>query len=340
MSTTNCTTKQPYCHLSEVERGKIEPFLSEGLKPAEIARRLGRSRSTISREIKRGTTKQVKQVNGKKIYFDHYFADLTQRHYVEGRQGIYYLKLEKVSEHFLKAFEEAMKASPRVHSVDSFVYAYKEEHPSETVPSTKTLYNYIIYPGLLAIMAIYLINAVLLPKMTNKRTSTQKHLGVSIEERPETINNRFVFGHWEIDSVLGTQKAGEPSILTLVERKTRYAITAYLAGKKAEDVNEVVAELIQQYPIKSITAGNGSEFAALNELEGVQVYYAHAYSSYERGTNENFNGLLREFVPKGKSLKTLTAEDLAKATLAINQRPRRLLNYQTAKTLFGLTQTA
>ena len=68
----------------------------------------------------------------------------------------------------------------------------------------------------------------------------------------------------------------------------------------------------------SITADNGSEFAALNELEGVQVYYAHAYSSYERGTNENFNGLLREFVPKGKSLKTLTAEDLAKATLAIN----------------------
>lgn len=111
MSTTNCTTKQPYCHLSEVERGKIEAFLSEGVKPAEIARRLGRSRSTISREIKRGTTKQVKQVNGKKVYFDHYFADLAQRRYVEGRQGIDYLKLEKVSEHFLKAFEEAMKAS-------------------------------------------------------------------------------------------------------------------------------------------------------------------------------------------------------------------------------------
>ena len=192
---------------------------------------------------------------------------------------------------------------------------------------------------MLAIKAIDLPKAVRLRKKTKKRSST-KHLGVSIEERPETINGRSVFGHWEIDSVLGTQKAGEPSILTLVERKTRYAITAYLAGKKAEDVNEVVAELIQQYPIKSITAGNGSEFAALNELEGVQVYYAHAYSSYERGTNENFNGLLREFVPKGKSLKTLTAEDLAKVTLAINQRPRRLLNYQTAKTLFGLTQTA
>ena len=338
MSTTNCTTTPPYCHLSEVERGKIEAFLSEGLKPAEIARRLGRSRSTISREIKCGTTKQVKQVNGKKIYFDHYFADLAQRRYVEGQQGIYYLKLEKVSEHFLKAFEEAMKASPRVHSVDSFVYAYKEEHPSEIVPSTKTLYNYI-HQGLLAIKAIDLPKAVRLRKKTKKRSST-KHLGVSIEERPETINDRSVFGHWEIDSVLGTQKAGEPSILTLVERKTRYAITAYLAGKKAEDVNEVVAELIQQYPIKSITAGNGSEFAALNELEGVQVYYAHAYSSYERGTNENFNGLLREFVPKGKSLKTLTAEDLAKATLAINQRPRRQLNYQTAKTLFGLAQTA
>ena len=245
MSTTNCTTKQPYCHLSEVERGKIEAFLSEGLKPAEIARRLGRSRSTISREIKRGTTKQVKQVNGKKIYFGHYFADLAQRRYVEGQRGIYYLKLEKVSEHFLKAFEEAMKASPRVHSVESFVYAYKEERPSETIPSTKTLYNYS-HQGLLAIKAIDLPKAVRLRKKTKKRSSTQKHLGVSIEERPETINDRSVFGHWEIDSVLGTQKAGEPSILTLVERKTHYAITAYLAGKTAEDVNEAVAELIQQ----------------------------------------------------------------------------------------------
>lgn len=78
----------------------------------------------------------------------------------------------------------------------------------------------------------------------------------------------------------------------------------------------------------------------MNELEGVQVYYAHAYSSYERGTNDHFNGLLREFIPKGQSLKVITAEDLAEATSAINQRPRRLLGYQSVKTLLEPAQAA
>ncbi|KPJ21700.1 transposase, partial [Streptococcus phocae] len=87
MSTNHSTTKQSYHHLSEAERGKIEAYLSEGLKPAEIARRLGRSRSTISLEIKRGTVKQVKQVNGRKVYFKQYFAETAQVRYSEGRKG-------------------------------------------------------------------------------------------------------------------------------------------------------------------------------------------------------------------------------------------------------------
>ena len=97
---------------------------------------------------------------------------------------------------------------------------------------------------------------------------------------------------------------------------------------------------MESYPIKSITADNGSEFALLSELEGVDIYFAHAYSSHERGTNENFNGLLREFVPKGVSLNKLTQEDLAVYTQAINDRLRRLHNYQSAKKLFELAQTA
>lgn len=339
MSTNYSTTKQPYHHLSEAERGKIEAYLSEGLKLAEIARRLGRNRSTISRELKRGTVKQVKQVNGKKIYYEQYFAETAQIRYSEDRKGSYYLKLEKVSETFLLSFTEAMTAKPRIHSVDTFVHVYRLEHPEEIIPSTKTLYNYI-HQGLLDIKPIDLPKAVRIRKQKKIRPSTKKHLGVSIEERPEDINDRSTFGHWEIDSVLGLKTAGEPSILTLVERQTRFALTVKLPEKKAESVNQAIIDYMESYPIKSITADNGSEFALLSELEGVDIYFAHAYSSHERGTNENFNGLLREFVPKGVSLKELTQEDLDRYTKAINDRLRRIHNYQSAKKLFELAQTA
>ncbi|WP_172793781.1 IS30 family transposase [Streptococcus halotolerans] len=334
MSTNHSTTKQTYHHLSETERGKMEAYLSEGLKPAEIAKRLRRNRSTIYRELKRGTVRQVKQINGKKVYYEQYVAETAQIRYSEGRKGSYYLKLEKVSEAFLLAYTEAMQAKPRIHSVDS----YKFEHPEEVVPSTKTLYNYI-YQGLVDIKPIDLPKVVRIRKKTKSRPSTKKYLGTSIEKRPGDINDRSTFGHWEIDSVLGLKTAGEPSIMTLVERQTRFALTIKLPKKRAEYVNQAVLDYMESYPIKSITADNGSEFALLSDLEGVDIYFAHAYSSHERGTNENFNGLLREFIPKGVSLKGLTLDDLEMYTQAINDKPRRIHNYQSSKKLFELAQT-
>lgn len=232
-----------------------------------------------------------------------------------------------------------MLEKPRVHSVDTFVHTYRLQHVDAVVPSTKTLYNYI-HQGLLEIKVIDLPRAVRIRKKFNKRPSTKKHLGKSIEERPEEINNRSRFGDWEIDSVLGGKTIGEPSILTLVERQTRYAVTKKLVEKKAEYVNQAVLECMKPYPIKSITADNGNEFSSLSKIEGLDVYLAHAYSSYERGTNKNFNGLLREFIPKGSSLKKLNPTLLEDYTKAINERPRRIHGYQSAKKLFELTQTA
>ena len=339
MSTNYSTTNQSYKHLSEAERGEIEAYLSVGLKPAEIARRLGRNRSTITREMNRGYITQVKQVNGQKVYYQHCYADAAHNRYRQAREGSYYLKLDRVSDDFLTKFTEAMREKPRVHSVDTFVYTYRLQHVDAVVPSTKTLYNYI-HQGLLEIKVIDLPRAVRLRKKFNKRPSTKKHLGKAIEERPEEINSRSRFGDWEIDSVLGGKAVGEPSILTLVERQTRYAVTKKLVEKKAEYVNQAVLECMKLYPIKSITADNGNEFSSLSKIEGLDVYFAHAYSSYERGTNENFNGLLREFIPKGASLKELSQNLLEDYTKAINERPRRIHGYQSAKKLFELAQTA
>ena len=339
MSTNYSTTNQSYKHLSEAERGEIEAYLSVGLKPAEIARRLGRNRSTITREINRGSITQLKKVNGQKVYYQHYYADAAHNRYRDARETSYYLKLDRVSNDFLTKFIEAMREKPRVHSVDTFVHTYRLQHVDAVVPSTKTLYIYI-HQGLLEIKGIDLPRAVRIRKKFNKRPSTKKHLGKSIEERPEEINNRSRFGDWEIDSVLGGKTIGEPSILTLVERQTRYAVTKKLVEKKAEYVNQAVLECMKLYPIKSITADNGNEFSSLSKIEGLDVYFAHAYSSYERGTNENFNGLLREFIPKGSSLKKLNPTLLEDYTKAINERPRRIHGYQSAKKLFELTQTA
>lgn len=338
MSNFNFTIKHSYRHLSEAERGQIEAYLAEGLKPAEIARRLGRNRSTISREIKRGSVKQVKWINGKKVYYKQYFSDAAQNRYIKNKEGIYYLKLAKVTENFLSAFTEAMKSKPRVHSIDTFVHFYKLKHPNETVPSTKTMYNYI-HQGLMAIKPIDLPKVVRIRRKYKIRPSTKKHLGVSIEQRSKTINDRSTFGHWEIDSVLGLNATGEPSILTLVERQTRFALTVKLPEKKANYVNQAVLNYIEHYPIKSITADNGSEFALLNEIDSIDVYFAHAYSSHERGTNEHFNGLLREYIPKGTSINGLNEEDLEAYTQAINNRPRKIHNYQSAQKLFEIART-
>ena len=109
-----------------------------------------------------------------------------------------------------------MREKPRVHSVDTFVHTYRIQHVDAVVTSTKTLYNYI-HQRLLEIKVIDLPRAVRIRKKFTKRLSTKKHLGKSIEERPEEINNRSRFGDWEIDSVLGGKTVGEPSILTLVE---------------------------------------------------------------------------------------------------------------------------
>ena len=123
MSANFPTTNQSNKHLSEAERGKIEAYLSVGLKPEEIARRLGRNHSTITREINRGFVTQVKQVNGQKVYYQHYYVDAAHNRYHHAREASYYLKLDRVLDDFLREFTEAIREKPRLHSVATFLHA-------------------------------------------------------------------------------------------------------------------------------------------------------------------------------------------------------------------------
>lgn len=231
---------------------------------------------------------------------------------------------------------KALVAKLRCYSIDSFIQTYKEEQPLEIIPSTKTIYHYIA-DGLLPLKPLDLPKMVNIRKYSKCKPNTdQKTIGKSIEERPERINNRSEFGDWEIDLVLGKKTKNEAVVMTLVERQTHFAVAVKLVNKKAESINIAVRDLLSQYPITSITSDNGSELSRLSDLKGVDSYFVHPYSSHERGSNENFNGLLRKFLPKSQSLNPVTEEELNRYVSVINNRPRYLHNYKTAKFLFGL----
>jgi len=213
-------------------------------------------------------------------------------------------------------------------------------HSSDEMVCTKTLYNYADL-GLLPIENIDLPEKL---KRNTKSSSTRKNrkiLGKSIEERPETVNLREEFGHWEIDSVLGKKKDTKPAIMTIVKRKTRMSLWIKIKDHSSMAIDEALQSLVNRFGtkksevFKSITGDNGSEFANLSNIEnnGISVYF-HPYTSCEKGTNECHNKMLRQFIPKGKSIDDYSAEDILFFSDVINELPRKILNYHTPEELF------
>jgi IS30 family transposase len=335
-----------YTHITKIERGRIEEMVRAGKGVREISRLLERSVSTISEELKRGTVHQIK--NDKDVYI--YYADRAQGRYEKNRKNSVQRSFEeKYSVKFFEALAVALKAKPRQDSVDTFVFKYKQLHPEEGVPSTSVVYR-LIDEGALG---KYGIKSYHLPKKMSrkpkgegtKRTkgTNKKVLGTSISERPVEANERKEFGHYEADLVIGKKEQGEDAVLTLVERVTRQAFVRRVSSREAGVVYDVLENLVGEIGtlnIKSITFDNGSEFSSMANLTGTDVYFAHAYSSFERGSNENFNGLLREYMPKGKSFNTYSDEEIAIYQDCINNRLRKILGYKSAAEAYALQVAA
>ena len=161
---------------------------------------------------------------------------------------------------------------------------------------------------------------------------------VSIAERPAAVEQRAEFGHWEGDLVVG--KGQDGFILTLVERASRVLHTVKTETKRAAEVCQAVIETLLDRPIswlKTITFDNGTEFCdhqTISDQVGVAVYFADPYAAYQRGSNEQVNGLIRRYLPKGTSFKNLTNEELQEITDKINNRPRKCLGYRTPNEVF------
>jgi IS30 family transposase len=341
--------RRKYQHLSPIERGQIEALRGEGHGVTSIAARIGRDKSTVSRELRRGMatqrqrTKYLSKDPNYPEFVDvrRYFADTGQAVYMRHRKNSRNpFKIGEAAE-FVEYADALMKEKKWSPDVVCGRAGMEQRFLCKPRVCAKTLYNYID-AGLMKTKNIDLCLKVVRKPKKQRVRQNRRILGESIETRPEEVQGREEFGHWEIDSVIGKTRDRE-AVMTLVERKSRYQYAVKLAGKGSSAVDAKVTEIYSRFGekskdvFKSVTGDNGSEFAGLSEvLRGKSnVYFCHPYSSWEKGTNENHNGLLRRMVKKGKSIDAMPASLILRAAAANNNLPRKILGYKTPAECFA-----
>ena len=208
----------------------------------------------------------------------------------------------------------------------------------DQIVSTKKLYNYVDL-GLMDIKNIDLPEKVKRNTKTHRARVNKPILGRSIiDERSPRIDIRKDFDHWECNLILGRKTKDDDVLLTLCERKTRQFFMTKIEDKTSASVMKAFDKLQKLYGskwnqiFKSITTDNGSEFADLSDLEQVTktlVYYAHPYTSCDKGSVERHNGLIRRYIPKGDRMDKYSVEDIAKIEVWCNSLPRKILNFKT-----------
>lgn len=342
----NNIKRRKWTHLTEKERYKLEALLEQKISIIKISEQLNKHRSTIHREIKEGT---IKRLTSELIEIRCYRANVGQRRYkekVSNRERD--LKIGK--DHRLAEYikEKIIKDK---YSPDVIIGKIKLEGLRfETTICVKTLYNYID-KGILSGIS----NKNLWWKYRRKKRKHKKikiclrnRIGLSIEKRPEKIEKRKEYGHWEIDTVKGGKSKSKACLLTLSERKTREELIFKMPSATNENVDNTLTKLEKKYgkefnnKFKSITADNGGEFLDWNSLEASKMiegtkrtvlYFAHPYSSWERGTNENQNRIIRRFIPKGADISKISEQEIKEIEKWINNYPRKILGYKSSNDL-------
>jgi IS30 family transposase len=324
-------------HLNFEERMTIQIRLNDGHSPYRIAKELNRSINTVLNEIRRGTTVQVKQDKHVKMYLADTGRIVYQKHRLNSCPTFKRLECSLFINFVIDKIKNA-SWSPDACVGRALISGSFQR--SQMV-CTKTIYNYIDL-GLLSIKNTDLPIKLRRNTKPTRVRKHKKHLGRSIEDRPD-ISKREEFGHWEIDTVIGEKTNSDCVLLTIVERQTRNAIIQKIGSKTADAVSAEISKLRRLYGegfskvFKSITGDNGSEFANLSEIENkteTKVYFTHPYSSFEKGTNERHNGLIRRFIPKGKRMSNYSDQDIAFIEDWMNTLPRRILHYKTPEELF------
>jgi len=321
------STRQ-YRRLSSAEREEVSRGLAQGGSMSLIARLLGRTPSTISREVNRNSG-----TSGYRAFSANRRAKV---HMSSRRNGKSRLMHEDMLRHYV--IEKLRKRwSPR-----EIVIRMKEEYPHDMAMriSHEAIYRYIyVLPrGMLKTTLIKALRQERAYRRSQKRGNSEETRGkiadmISIEERPREVADRAVPGHWEGDLIMGRYK--RTAMGTLVERTTRYVVMVPLGTKKdAESVRKAYAREFQKLPkeiAKTLTYDQGKEMSEHKQFTidtGVQVYFAHPGSPWERGTNENTNGLIRQYFPKGTDFSKVSRREIKRVQRELNDRPRAVLHYQ------------
>ncbi|MDL4925255.1 IS30 family transposase [Enterococcus faecalis] len=322
-----------YNHLSAEERGQIEAYLKEGVSQAEIARRLDRHRSTISREIKRGSEQRKKK-------------SLASLPYQATSAG----NLASIRK---KNCGTTTKAT--VHNTKTIMkyldMKYSPEQIANAVRSVKvctsTIYNWI-YKKIVPFDIKKLRGRGKRYKIKNtgkrlKRPDRAFFERRTLENRPEEVQLRTEFGHWEADTVVSKQGVAA-CLATFIERKTRHYVAIKIPNKTGRSMMTAIKRLVEMYPhgVKSITCDRGSEFVNQFEIGLIEdtfdckIYYANPCAPHERGSNENHNGLLREYFPKPSNFKNISQNKINQAVQSMNLRPRKIFKWKSPQHKFNL----
>ena len=307
-----------YTHLTQEERYQIYALKKAGLKQSEIASVLERSASTISRELARNC----------------------------GRRGY-----RPKQAHCLSLERRAINA----RQIDAATWQFAQEMLSQEW-SPEQISGHLLAVGQDGISPETVYQRVYADKRTGgllwKKLRSQKmrkkRYGVisrrgmipnrrSIEERPAIVEQRNRIGDWEADTIIG--KNHRQAIVSIVERKSGFTLIQKVERKTAQTVSQVMTKLLKPYKNKvhTVTSDNGREFAKHEEIAtalDADFYFAHPYSSWERGTNENTNGLIRQYFPKNRDFTTITDKEISTAMGRLNNRPRKRLGYKTPHQVF------
>lgn len=333
-------------HLTWNERILIEGFLKAKMTRGWITKELGRNRRTIAREIECG---MVDHINSDLTVTRVYNADRAQnvRDLNATAKGPKVkLKANSVAVEFIRCYIVIKKWSPEA------IAARMKQKGMEDAVCAKTIYNHVDkgeIPGVTNETLWEKRNRGKKHKSLGRRAKRATPPGRGIDERPAEIEDRSELGAWEIDLVVSGQGKGKAALLTLTERKTRKEIvrklkdgTQFSVVRAINGIERQMGQEAFKTVFKSITADNGSEFLDYKALEKsvfsrakrTHIYYAHPYSSWERGTNENTNKMIRRFIPKGSDISKFTCAEIQRIEDWINNYPRKILQFKTAEELF------
>ena len=350
MSKGNNTTKtkeNQYNHLSEADRFKIQALINQKDKNGKrifnnsyIANYLNVHRSTISRELRKRKSYRFMVRSGRTIEKPYNATD-AHNNYLFKRglsKGEYilrqYTKMAKFIEDKIKVHKwapDAIAGYMKTHD-----YFIKDGFHSITTP---TIYNAIRY-GIINVKIEDTRRMKYLKeyKYSDKASLPSSKIPFSIETRPDYINDRSTFGHFEIDTVVGTNRGKHECLLTMTERKTRFEIIFKISTKTSENIvnkiNQLKIFMNKQYNkiFKSFSTDNGTEFSNFLEIikdSNTSIYFCHPYCSGEKGSNEKSNSIIRYFIPKKTLIENYSFNDINFIADWMNNYPRKILNYKT-----------